>query len=115
MRYAAQSPSSVPRVSIDEVKAMMAKKQVILVDVRDMQSFAQGRIPGARNILFDHIPNHIEALQKDGRPIVIYCACPEESTAVRAALDMMAFGLKDVRALKGGWNEWVKRGEKIEK
>jgi 3-mercaptopyruvate sulfurtransferase SseA len=28
---------------------------------------------------------------------------------------MMAFGLKNVKALKGGWNEWVGRGEKVEK
>jgi 3-mercaptopyruvate sulfurtransferase SseA len=28
---------------------------------------------------------------------------------------MMAFGLKNVKAMKGGWNEWVNRGEKVEK
>ena len=44
----------------------MAKKQVILVDVRDLQSFAEGHIPGAINILFDHIPNHVEKLPRTG-------------------------------------------------
>jgi 3-mercaptopyruvate sulfurtransferase SseA len=38
-----------------------------------------------------------------------------EATSARAALDMMAFGLKNVKAMKAGWNEWVNRGEKIEK
>jgi 3-mercaptopyruvate sulfurtransferase SseA len=28
---------------------------------------------------------------------------------------MNAFGVTNVRALRGGWNEWVKRGEKIAK
>jgi 3-mercaptopyruvate sulfurtransferase SseA len=28
---------------------------------------------------------------------------------------MMAFGLQKVKAMKGGWNEWVNRGETIEK
>jgi len=28
---------------------------------------------------------------------------------------MMAFGLKGVKVMKGGWNEWLNRGEKIEK
>jgi rhodanese-related sulfurtransferase len=74
MRYAAQNPASVPRISIDEVKALMAKKQVILVDIRDRQSFANGHMPGARNVVFDDIPNHVEALQKDGRLVVTYCA-----------------------------------------
>jgi rhodanese-related sulfurtransferase len=74
MRYAEQNPVNVPRITIDEVKALMAKKQVILVDVRDMQSFATGHMPGARNIVFDDIPNHVEQLQKDGRLVVTYCA-----------------------------------------
>jgi rhodanese-related sulfurtransferase len=74
MRYAAQNPVNVPRITIDEVKTLMAKKQVILADVRDMQSFANGHMPGARNIVFDDIPNHVEQLQKDGRLVVTYCA-----------------------------------------
>lgn len=74
MRFAEQSANSVGRVTIDEVKALMAKKQVIVVDVRDMQSFAEGHIPGARSVLFDDIPNHVEALQQDGRLVVTYCA-----------------------------------------
>jgi 3-mercaptopyruvate sulfurtransferase SseA len=28
---------------------------------------------------------------------------------------MMAFGLKNVKAMKGGWNEWVNGGGKIER
>ena len=71
---AAQVPTSVTRISIDDVKALMVKKQVVLVDVRDKQSFAQGHIPGAMNIVFDDIPSYIEQLQKDKRQIVTYCA-----------------------------------------
>jgi rhodanese-related sulfurtransferase len=70
----AQTPANVPRISIDEVKALMAKKQVILVDVRDMQTYANGHMPGAINIVFDDIPNHVERLQKDKRLVVTYCA-----------------------------------------
>jgi rhodanese-related sulfurtransferase len=67
-------PGSVQRISIDEVKALMAKKQVVVVDVRDMQSYANGHVAGAMNILFDDIPNWIEKLEKDKRQIVTYCA-----------------------------------------
>jgi 3-mercaptopyruvate sulfurtransferase SseA len=28
---------------------------------------------------------------------------------------MMAFGLKNVKAMKGGWNEWLRRGERVVK
>ena len=69
-----QAMRNVPRISIDEVKALMAKKQVVLVDVRDPQSFAEGHMPGAINVPFDHIPNHVDAWKKDKRLIVTYCA-----------------------------------------
>jgi rhodanese-related sulfurtransferase len=71
---AAQSVRNVPRISIDEVKALMAKKQVVLIDVRDPQSFSEGHMPGAINVPFDHIPNHVDAWKKEKRLLVTYCA-----------------------------------------
>jgi len=38
-----------------------------------------------------------------------------EATSARAALDMEAFGLTNVKTLLGGWNEWLKRGERVQK
>ena len=70
----AQTPKDVPRISIAELKPLMAKKAVIVVDVRDKVAFANGHIPGAINILFDDIPNHIETLTKQKRLVVTYCA-----------------------------------------
>ena len=36
-------------------------------------------------------------------------------TAARAAVDLAAGGIPGAKALEGGWDEWVARGEKIEK
>jgi rhodanese-related sulfurtransferase len=69
-----QSPNSVARITVAELKSLMAKKQVVVVDVRDKVSFAAGHIPGALNIVFDDIPNYVEKLAKDKRVIVTYCA-----------------------------------------
>ena len=44
-----------------------------------------------------------------------YCACANEMTAARASVDLAAKGIPGAKALKGGWDEWVQRGEKIEK
>jgi rhodanese-related sulfurtransferase len=111
----AQDVRSVPRISIDEVKALMAKKQVLLIDVRDPMSFSQSHMPGAINVPFDFLPDHAEDWKKEKRVLVTYCACVNEGTAARAALDMNAFGVMNVKALAGGWNEWLKRGEKVER
>ena len=111
----AQDLAKAPRISIDELKTLMAKKQVVIVDVRDPQSFAEGHIPGAVNVPFDFLPNHVDEWKKDKRLIVTYCACHEEATAARALYDLNAFDVKNVKALRGGWNEWVQRKEKIQK
>jgi rhodanese-related sulfurtransferase len=110
-----QDVRDVPRISIDDVKTLMAKKQVLLIDVRDPMAFGEGHIPGAMNVPFDFLPDHAEAWKKDKRLLVTYCACVNEGTAARAALDMNAFGVRNVKALLGGYNEWMKRGEKIVK
>lgn len=71
---AAQAMRNVPRISIDQVKALMAKKQVVLIDVRDPQSFKAGHMPGAINVPFDHIPNYVDQWKKERRLLVTYCA-----------------------------------------
>jgi rhodanese-related sulfurtransferase len=71
---AAQAVRNVPRITIDEVKALMGKKQVLLVDVRDPQSFADGHMPGAINVPFDRIPDHVDTWKKEKRLVVTYCA-----------------------------------------
>ena len=73
-RCAAQDVRNVPRISIDDVKTLMAKKQVVLIDVRDPQSFSEGHMPGAINVPFDFLPNHVEAWKKEKRLLVTYCA-----------------------------------------
>jgi rhodanese-related sulfurtransferase len=71
---AGQAMRNVPRISIDEVKALMAKKQVVLIDVRDPQSFKDGHMPGAINVPFDHLPNHVDEWKQEKRLLVTYCA-----------------------------------------
>jgi 3-mercaptopyruvate sulfurtransferase SseA len=39
----------------------------------------------------------------------------DEATSARAALMLQARGVKNIRALRGGWNEWVAKGNPIVK
>ncbi len=93
----------------------MAQNTVLVIDVRDPDSFAKGRIPGAVNIDYTQMLKEGAKLAGEQRTIVAYCACANEVTAARAAVDLAAKGIPGARALKGGWDEWVQRGEKIEK
>ena len=112
---AEQAIRAVPRISIDELKVLMEQKAVVVLDVREPGSFAKGRIPGAINIDYTQVLAQAAQFAGEKRTIVAYCACANEMTAARAAVDLAAKGIPGAKALKGGWDEWVSRGEPVEK
>jgi len=110
-----QANRNVPRITIDELKALMEQNAVLVIDVRDPESFAKGRIPGSVNVDYTQVLKQAETFAGEKRTIVAYCACANEMTAARASVDLAAKGIPGAKALKGGWDEWVQRGEKIER
>jgi sulfur-carrier protein adenylyltransferase/sulfurtransferase len=112
---AGQAIRNVPRISIDELKALIEKNAVLVIDVRDADSFARGRIPGAVNVDFTQILQQADRFKNEKRTIVTYCACAREMTSARAAVDLAAKGIAGAKALVGGWDEWIARGEKVER
>lgn len=111
----AQAIRAVPRITIDELKVLMDQKAVVVLDVREPGAFAKGRIPGAINIDYTEVLARSAQFAGEKRTIVAYCACANEMTAARAAVDLAAKGISGAKALKGGWDEWVSRGEPVEK
>ena len=111
----AQAIRAVPRITIDELKMLMAQKAVVVLDVREPAAFAKGRIPGAINIDYTEILAKGAQFAGEKRTVVAYCACANEMTAARAAVDLAAKGVPGAKALRGGWDEWVTRGEAVEK
>jgi rhodanese-related sulfurtransferase len=110
-----QAIRNVPRISIDELKALMEQKAVLIIDVRDQESFSKGRIPGSVNVDYTQMLKQAAKFAGENRAVVTYCACANEMTAARASVDLAANGISGAKALKGGWDEWVQRGEAIEK
>ena len=110
----AQAIRAVPRISIDELKALMDRQAVVVLDVRDPASFAKGRIPGAINVDYTLILKQAGRFAGETRPIVAYCACANEMTAARAAVDLAAGGIPGAKALEGGWDEWVQAKYPVE-
>jgi membrane protein DedA with SNARE-associated domain/rhodanese-related sulfurtransferase len=96
------------RVSVDELKGMIAGDQKpIIVDVRGAttQTIDPRRIPDAITVTLDTIEHDRDSLPRD-RKIVLYCACPNEATAAKAARLLLARGYTWVRPLSGGLDAW---------
>ena len=64
------------RMDIAEFRKLHAAQKVLVVDVRDAASFANGHIPGAINVPLgqEEQAAHLRTLKAAKRPIVTYCA-----------------------------------------
>ena len=110
-------PSTIPRITIMGFQPLYADGKIFVIDVREAVSFEGGRIPGALNVPLGEVEKRVEEVREKsaGKPIVTYCSCPSEHTSAEAALILYKHGIKDVRALVGGYVEWVRSGGKVER
>ena len=63
----------VRRVTVAELKEMVANNEVLVIDVRNQASFDAGHIRGARLIPEAEVKNHSDEMPKD-KLIVTYCS-----------------------------------------
>lgn len=113
---AQRAPDQELLMPVTEFLPLHVGAKVLVVDVRDADSFAYGHIPGAM-----HVPGRdIEAQRAvlktaaKGRLIVTYCSCPTEASSLRAARQLADAGM-NAKALVGGFPRWVESGGAIER
>lgn len=106
--------AAIPKVTLADYKPLQAKGTVLTVDVRDQHAFDEGHVPGALNVSIVDIEIMGNKVLRDKRPVVAYCACPDEHSALVVAAKLKRIGVKDIRVLAGGWSGWKKGGGKVE-
>jgi len=85
-----------------------------LIDVREAEEYAAGRIPGAEHLCKGIIERDIEtAIPDPNAEIVLYCGGGFRSAL--AADNLQRMGYTRVYSLAGGWREWVQAGLPTEK
>jgi membrane protein DedA with SNARE-associated domain/rhodanese-related sulfurtransferase len=104
------------RVTVDELRNLIDENKVqALVDVRSaLTQAATGRIPGARAIDMKKIDEGFKGVPVEGE-VIVYCACPNEATAVKVAERLRKVGFKRIRPLLGGIDAWIEAGHEVER
>jgi len=103
----------MPRMHVDELRALISDgRDPVIVDVRSASSVdLDGRsIPGALHMQLHEVSDKARDLPRD-REIVLYCNCPNEVSAARAARMLAAHGLQRVRPLAGGLDAWFESAQ----
>jgi rhodanese-related sulfurtransferase len=113
---AAQSAGSqVPRITVEELKKLMAEQKVVVVDVRSPDAYNIGHIKGSINLPLDKIQaGDYKDLPRDKR-IITYCSCGAEQSSATATSLLEKAGYKNGATLLGGTNAWQQSGGEMEK
>jgi membrane protein DedA with SNARE-associated domain/rhodanese-related sulfurtransferase len=104
------------RIEVMELNEMMSRgDDPLVLDVRSRthRELDGRRIPGARGVDLDNLEGTLADIPRD-REVVVYCACPNEVTAVKVAMQLRDRGFRRVRPLTGGVEAWAAAGLTIE-
>lgn len=87
---------------------------LVILDVRTPEEFAQGHVPGAKNIPHDQLANRIAEVMGDkNKEVVLYCHSGRR--AGLAADTLKANGFEKILHLEGDMQKWTEAGRPLEK
>jgi rhodanese-related sulfurtransferase len=105
------------RIKQTDVAAVLARlkagEKLRLVDVREDNEWAKGRIAGATHLGKGVIERDVEAAIPDkSAEIILYCGGGFRSAL--SADNMQKMGYRNVISMDGGWRAWVDAGGPVE-
>jgi rhodanese-related sulfurtransferase len=107
-------------ISFQSLKEKFKQPGVIMLDARSPDEFAEGHIPGAKNLPYYEFSEKASVVLKEiplDREIITYCEGLECSNAEDLVFLLKENGYAQVKVFEGGWEEWrengmpLKRGE----
>ncbi len=94
-------------VSVEEAKEMIARQEVVLLDVRNVDEYNSGHIPDTLLIPLPELESRLDELNPSNR-ILVYCRSGNRSA--QAAGILIDNGFVNVFNTEGGIVEWQARG-----
>jgi hydroxyacylglutathione hydrolase len=104
--------TSVRELGEDMATGAVARGQLAVIDVRGHAEWEAGHVPGVPNIPLGQLAARAAELPRD-RPLVVHCQGGGRSAI--AASVLQSLGFTDVANLTGGFGEWAKSGQPVER
>ena len=97
------------RITVRELQELIRSGVApVIIDARppEVQAVLGSTIPGAVSVSPDQIATLAQRLGATTE-VIIYCACPNEISAAKLALQLKRLGVRKVRPLSGGLEAWL--------
>ncbi len=99
-------------VAREELLERVSNNLVTVIDVRPVEEFNAGHVPGAINIPLSDLQKHLDELDS-GQEIVAYCRGPHCILAFEAVARLRDNGI-NARRMEDGFPEWKHAGMPVE-
>lgn len=103
-----------PSVNTLEATQMINRQDALVLDVREQAEFAQSHILNARGLPLSQIESRLADIEKfKDKPVIVYCATDNRSSAAVATLKK--HGFSNAVVLSGGFSAWQQAGLPVQK
>ncbi|MDX2163563.1 MAG: rhodanese-like domain-containing protein [bacterium] len=92
-----------PSVSPEGAQRLIDEQHALVIDVRAAGEYAEGHIPGALNLPYGLLADHLAALPQD-RPLIVHCQSGVRSQIAMSLL--LKHGFTHAVNLAGGYAAW---------
>lgn len=93
----------VKHIDVAQTKTRLANDEIVIVDIRDEGSFAQGHIPGSRHLDNGSLSDFLADVDVD-TPVVV--TCYHGISSQPAAAFIAEQGFAEVYSMDGGFTLW---------
>ncbi len=110
--------STAPRtVSLAQVDRLLHQDDVLVLDARTADEFADGHLPRARSLSYDALGGDVEPLRglaPPSQPVLVYCGGDGCPLSRELATALCGLGYTRVLVFEGGTAEWTGAGRALE-
>ena len=102
----AQSSDAISVLTKTQFAEAIQDKDVVLIDVRTPEEYAQGAIEGAVNIDYFNQQDFIKQISSLNKNTPVYLYCRSGNRSMKAARQLVSLGFEKVYDLAGGYMAW---------